>query len=178
MERLAFHQRLRLERMKRGWSQDDLAGEACVEPKTVWRWEKGERIPRSQNLRQLCKALNMTPVELGLLDIRSLRPAKSSPPSSLFPSSSLLEQALDVVVGAQLEQEQTEAVPPRLWRSVPRVSSLPGRLEELVYLGKLLLTEHCHVVAVLGMGVLGRRRLRQGWPELCVVLLFLSSGVT
>jgi WD40 repeat protein/transcriptional regulator with XRE-family HTH domain len=156
MERLAFHQRLRLERMKRGWSQDDLAGEAGVEPKTVWRWEKGERIPRSQNLQQLCKSLNMTPVELGLLDMRSLRPAKPSP----FPSSSLLEQALDVVVGAQLEQEQTEAlVPPQLWRSVPRVPSLPGRLDELVYLEKLLLTEHCRVVAVLGIGGVGKTTL-------------------
>ncbi len=160
MERLAFHQRLHLERIKRGWSLDYLAEKAKVEPKTVGRWEKGERIPRSQNLQNLCDVLSMTPVELGLLEMQALRSAKSPSFSASLSSSLLLNQALEELTEGQMEQEPLHTlVPPQLYHEIPRVSSLTGRNDELSTLRQWMLTDSSHVVAVLGIGGVGKTTL-------------------
>ena len=42
-----FHKRLKYECEQRGWSQEYLAGKVVSDPKTVGRWESGERQPQA-----------------------------------------------------------------------------------------------------------------------------------
>ena len=53
--RLPFHEQLRYEREKRGWSQADLAEKVRCDTKTVGRWESGDSIPRPYHRQALCE---------------------------------------------------------------------------------------------------------------------------
>ncbi|WP_376794681.1 helix-turn-helix domain-containing protein [Thermogemmatispora sp.] len=68
MLRIAFHQQLKRERLRRGWSQEDLAERIGSDKKTVQRWETGDGLPRPALLRKLCEVLEKTPEELGLVE--------------------------------------------------------------------------------------------------------------
>ncbi|WP_084657967.1 helix-turn-helix domain-containing protein [Thermogemmatispora onikobensis] len=68
MLRITFHQQLRRERQRRGWSQEDLAERIGSDKKTVQRWEAGEGLPRPSLLRKLCEVLEKSPEELGLVE--------------------------------------------------------------------------------------------------------------
>jgi transcriptional regulator with XRE-family HTH domain len=59
---------LRTERLRRGWTQEQLAGFAGISPSTVERAEKGESI-RVDCIQRLCECLSKKPEELGLLKI-------------------------------------------------------------------------------------------------------------
>lgn len=65
---------LRLERLRKGWSQQQLADFAVVSLSTVARAERGEAI-RIDSIQRLSKCLSKTPEELGLLkaDARELK---------------------------------------------------------------------------------------------------------
>ncbi|MBX5450248.1 helix-turn-helix domain-containing protein [Thermogemmatispora sp.] len=68
MLRIAFHQQLKRERLRRGWSQEDLAERIGSDKKTVQRWETGDGLPRPSLLRKLCEVLEKSPEELGLVE--------------------------------------------------------------------------------------------------------------
>jgi WD40 repeat protein/transcriptional regulator with XRE-family HTH domain len=68
MLRITFHQQLRRERQRRGWSQEDLAALIGSDKKTVQRWETGDGLPRPALLRKLCEVLEKSPEELGLVE--------------------------------------------------------------------------------------------------------------
>src|SRR5438270_1964935 len=59
---------LRTERLRRGWTQQQLADFAALSLSTVERAEKGESI-RVDCIQRLCECLSKTPEELGLLKI-------------------------------------------------------------------------------------------------------------
>jgi transcriptional regulator with XRE-family HTH domain len=76
---------LRTERLRRGWTQRQLADFAAISLSTVERAEKGEAI-RIDCIQRLCECLSKTSEELGLLkiDIRALESnndMKHQPPS-------------------------------------------------------------------------------------------------
>jgi DNA-binding XRE family transcriptional regulator len=59
------NQRLKHEREKRGWSQQDLAKKIGFDHDTVSRWERGLIIPRPSTRDKLCKLFEISPQELG-----------------------------------------------------------------------------------------------------------------
>src|ERR1051326_9123261 len=71
--------RLRQERLNRGWSQADVAEKIGSDPKTVGRWERGLTSPGPYLCQQLCQLYEKTPLELGLRTAE--QPERTSPPS-------------------------------------------------------------------------------------------------
>lgn len=67
MSELAFSQKLRYERLRHSWSQEYLAGQVGVEPKTVARWERGLVYPSTFSLLQLCEIFNKSIEGWGLI---------------------------------------------------------------------------------------------------------------
>src|SRR5260370_28408772 len=59
---------LRIERLRRGWTQQQLADFAQISLSTVERAERGESI-RVDCIRRFCECLSKTPQELDLLKI-------------------------------------------------------------------------------------------------------------
>src|SRR5579883_2241726 len=70
---------LRNERLRRGWTQKQLADFAGISLSTVERAEKGGSI-RVDCIQRLCECLSKTPEELGLLkiDIKMSESSKST----------------------------------------------------------------------------------------------------
>jgi DNA-binding transcriptional regulator YiaG len=73
------NERLRAQRLRRGWSQEDVAenlhllanklgGELGVDGTMVSRWERGRRTPRPRYARLLCRLFDASPEELGLME--------------------------------------------------------------------------------------------------------------
>ncbi len=62
-----FPEQLKQERLRRGWSQEDLAERIGSDPKTIQRWEGGRGLPRPHHRQRLYEVLGKTPEELGLL---------------------------------------------------------------------------------------------------------------
>jgi tetratricopeptide (TPR) repeat protein/DNA-binding XRE family transcriptional regulator len=54
-----FGEQVRMHRLRRGLSQEDLAGKAGVDPKTIRSIEAGRRTPRPSTVRQLADALGL-----------------------------------------------------------------------------------------------------------------------
>ncbi len=68
-KRLPFHQQLRLERERRGWSQADLAKRmGKISVKTIRRWERGESLPQPYYRQKFIEVLGKSPEELGLIE--------------------------------------------------------------------------------------------------------------
>lgn len=51
-------------RKKAGLSQIKLAEILQVQPNTIWRWERGERIPHWNDIQRMCELFNCTADEL------------------------------------------------------------------------------------------------------------------
>ena len=64
---LPFHERLKYEREQRGWSQEYLAEKIGSDPKTVGRWENGERRPQAQFRRKLLEIFDISARQFGLI---------------------------------------------------------------------------------------------------------------
>lgn len=51
-------------RKKAGFSQIKLAEVLNVQPNTIWRWERGERIPHWNDIQRMCELFGCTSDEL------------------------------------------------------------------------------------------------------------------
>jgi uncharacterized protein len=69
LPRVPFHEQLRYERQRRGWSQTDLAEKVGCDPKTVQRWESGERLPRPYHRQLLSEIFGKDAEEFGLFGV-------------------------------------------------------------------------------------------------------------
>src|SRR5438045_8512127 len=65
-KRVHFHEQLRLERKRRGWSQEKVAQLLDIDQKTVGRWERNETFPTIQLHSKLCQLFGKSAEELGL----------------------------------------------------------------------------------------------------------------
>ena len=63
-EQNSFGKRLRTLRKSKGLTQQKLADLVCVSFMTVRRWESGERMPRIDEIKQICEVLNVTETDL------------------------------------------------------------------------------------------------------------------
>lgn len=52
--------RIRIARAARGWSQRELAQRTGFDATAVSHWERGERLPSIESLRELSRALGVT----------------------------------------------------------------------------------------------------------------------
>lgn len=64
LETKEFAQRLRELRRQKGFSQTELAKAVEVALLTVFRWEKGVRTPRVEEIQKLCEVLGCSETEL------------------------------------------------------------------------------------------------------------------
>lgn len=62
-----FKNIVKRERLRRGWSQPNLAEKVGVAVATVNRWENGKALPQSYSRQKLCELFEKTPEALGLL---------------------------------------------------------------------------------------------------------------
>lgn len=137
-----FHEQIRQERERRGWSQADLAKKAGCDPKTVGRWENGERIPRPYHRQFLYDLFGKDAEAFGLMGVT---------PPPLSAAASRAESAV---------QQSGEEIPSPLrcedWHEAPVVASLYGREKECDELELWLQDQSCRVIAVSGMGGVGK----------------------
>jgi transcriptional regulator with XRE-family HTH domain len=62
-----MNEKLKVARLKKGWSQEDAAYAVQVAPRTYQRWENGETHPNFESRKLLREAFGATDEELGLL---------------------------------------------------------------------------------------------------------------
>lgn len=144
-QRPLFHEQLRYERERRGWSQADLAEKAGCDTKTVGRWESGERLPRPYHRQLLCELFGKNAEELGL--------------TGLMPKPLSVPARRAVRVAAQAGENSSPSPLLEDWDEAPVVMSLYGREKECGELERWLEDQRCQVIAVLGMGGMGKTTL-------------------
>lgn len=131
MEKRIQLQNLKRQRRLRGWSQADVAEMVGSDPKTVSRWEQGKSSPRPYFVQKLVDLFGKDAEELGLL----VNEEKYS--------------RADEQLFSRYED----------WGEAPQTISFYGREQELVELKQWVLTDHCRVILVLGLGGIGKTTL-------------------
>ncbi|HKF36863.1 MAG TPA: NB-ARC domain-containing protein [Ktedonobacteraceae bacterium] len=162
--RLPFHEQLRYERELRGWSQADLAEKVGCDTKTIGRWESGERFPRPYHRQSLCEIFGKNAEELGLLKESPRHSEPLSPPgyrldipeASLFPTPATAPSQSLLLKEAHTSDHVSSTLPRVDLGEAPSVVNLYGRNEECAGLKRWVEEDHCQIVAVLGMGGVGK----------------------
>jgi transcriptional regulator with XRE-family HTH domain len=62
-----WSEKLKRERMKHNWSQEDVSEKIGSDPKTVGRWERGESFPSPFHRQKLVDLYGKSSVELGFI---------------------------------------------------------------------------------------------------------------
>ena len=176
----SFRDLLLRHRGRTGLSQRELADRIGAGRRTVQDWEAGVNHPSAERLQALIQAL---------LDARGLTVGREAAEAqqlwaAVMRDAPRMRTPFDEVWLAKLLAErggpdQAAAAPrevspemsgvemaeaPRIerdqdWDTAPDVLGFVGRAEELVTLGNWVLDEHCRLVAVLGMGGIGKTML-------------------
>lgn len=136
--------KLRREREIRGWTQEELAENIGSDSKTISRWERAKAFPSPYYQQQLMKILGKSLEELGLID-----------------DVSLLEPPVLQVMASSTSWPSATIIDPRIlrwedWGMAPSIEGFCGREQELATLREWIVTDHCKLIAILGMGGLGK----------------------
>jgi len=73
------NERLKAHRMRRCWSQEQLAEAIGTSSKMVGRWERGETSPGPYYCQKLCEVFELSPWELGLLSEDPVQRVQTEP---------------------------------------------------------------------------------------------------
>jgi WD40 repeat protein/transcriptional regulator with XRE-family HTH domain len=141
----SFHEYLRLERGRRGWTQADLAEKVGCSTKTVSRWEKGEILPRPYHRVALGTLLGKDLEELGL--------AQAMPPTAVQHFSQSKQAGLQ---GTDPSQYSSPERAREDWGEAPYSAHLYGRASECAELETWVAERSGRVAVILGMGGVGK----------------------
>src|SRR5205085_401715 len=111
------------------------------ESKTVGRWERGEAFPSPYNRRKLVELYGKNAEELGFLKEESNDNSKIS---------ELITGHVDGERPVQDSSWQDD------WGEAPHVEGFFGREQELAKVEQWILDDHCRLVAMLGIGGVGK----------------------
>src|SRR6266699_3602261 len=165
-----FHEQLRYEREKRGWSQANLAEKVACDTKTIGRWESGDSVPRPYYRQALYDLFGKDAEEFGLLGEKpgnsqvgeagghggqAQGPYLSAPPP-LVPTINPTDAPSQPLEEAIAGKGVAFAYPRADWGEAPSIANLYGRDEECAELQRWIEEDHCRMVAVLGMGGVGK----------------------
>jgi WD40 repeat protein/transcriptional regulator with XRE-family HTH domain len=131
-QNIIWYEMLAKERNQRGWSQKDVADKIGSTPKTVSRWENCQVFPGPFHRQRLAALFGKSVEELGLL-----------PKDDALP----------------VNQPVVQARPQEDWGEAPDVGRFYGRSQEIDTLKRWIIDEHCRLIALLGMGGLGKTSL-------------------
>ncbi len=170
--RSPFHEQLRYEREIRGWSQADLAEKVGCDTKTIGRWESGDSFPRPYLRQALYDLFGKDAEELGLLtekpgniqlgkasrhEGQTQGPYPPTPPPLIPMTHSTTASVLPFMLKEARIRDRVSPTPLRAdWGEAPSVVNLYGRDEECTELQRWIVEDHCRMVAVLGMGGVGK----------------------
>jgi len=124
-----FHIQLKRERELRGWTQADLASKLPCDPKTINRWESGKSVPRSYFRQKFAELFEKSVEELGFKENG---------------------KTADDVLEHGHQEDCSE---------VPSSETFYGRDKEVATLKSWIEDHHCRVIAVLGIGGIGKTAL-------------------
>jgi transcriptional regulator with XRE-family HTH domain len=165
-KRLPFHLQLKHERELRGWSQQDLAEKLGCDTKTVNRWESGKSLAQPYYRQKLVELFGKNTEELGLVDENHFAIGESSTASSSHKESHIqingsqyAQEVKEINIGTRNNVCRTD------WGEAPSVQIFYGRDKDLSELEHWLEDEHCQMVAVLGIGGIGKTALTKKLAE-------------
>src|ERR1051326_976480 len=157
----SFRDLLLRHRGRTGLSQRDLAARMGVGRRTVQDWEAGVKHPTAERLRKLIELL----LEAGALSV-----GREGDEAHLLWAAALKdaprmrtpfdEMWFAEVLGARpstragVDAPRTERAED--WGDAPDVLGFVGRAQELATLREWVVDEHCRLVAILGMGGIGK----------------------
>src|SRR5207245_1388788 len=141
---LTWNQKLKHERKLRGLTQKDVAALVGSESKTVGRWERGEAFPSPYNRRKLIELYGKNAEELGLLKEEGNGNSEES------------ESISGYIDGERLAQD---IVWQDDWGEAPHSEGFYGREQELARVERWILDDRCQMVAILGIGGVGKTTL-------------------
>ncbi|HCI81473.1 MAG TPA: hypothetical protein DHW02_17495, partial [Ktedonobacter sp.] len=143
------NQRLRRERDRRMWSQQELADRVGTTPLNIGRWERGVTQPGPYFRQKLCEVFEKSTYELGLVTSRE-------------DGMSIVEQAQSISISAIVPTTPGQADSPTLW-NVPYRRNLffTGREDILTYLHDAFTSDTSTIAlaqpqAISGLGGIGK----------------------
>lgn len=140
----AWHQKLRRERKRRGWTQEEAARQIGSDSKTVGRWERGEAFPSLYYRQKLMKIYGKTAEELGLIEGIALHDLA-------------LMHGHRQVVERDTANKSVERSPwQEDWGEAPHIDGFCGREKELAEVDQWVMKDRCRIVVVLGIGGIGK----------------------
>ncbi len=130
-KKLFWYEKLRSERIRRGWSQDDVSEKIGSDSKTVGRWERGERFPSIYHRQKLVDLYGKSAEELGLIK-----------------EDANMANSKDGSTHRLAGQED--------WGEAPDIGSFYGRERELMDVEQWSTSDRCRLIAILGIGGVGK----------------------
>jgi transcriptional regulator with XRE-family HTH domain len=157
-----FGHLLRQHRKAAGLTQEELAEHACVSVRSIQAFEAGARqTPRSDTIDLLATALVLSPPERAAFTAAARRRPLLESDSSVDGSTSVSGRAGEPLPSHARERGAQERGPDRSldWSEAPDPGSFYGREAELATLERWLVADRCRLVAMVGMGGVGKTAL-------------------